>query len=110
MSIFVEAAEAHLQVLTGSQLAQLGYGLGQLGVQPPAQWMDNFLAQVQNHEHAVLCLLSAHPGLITAANALGETIDGSNCSKCHSSLAGMRSAVILTAADVTLIGWLVVCA
>lgn len=46
-SIFFEAAEAHLPGLTGSQLAQLGYGLGQLGVEPPAQWMEHFLTQVQ---------------------------------------------------------------
>lgn len=46
MSVFFEAAEAHLPGLTGSQLAQMGYALGQLGVEPPAQWMELFLTQV----------------------------------------------------------------
>lgn len=46
MAIFFEACEAHLSSLTGSQLAQLGYGLGQLGCEPPQQWMEAFLVQV----------------------------------------------------------------
>lgn len=46
MHIFYEAAESHLPSLTGSQLAQMGYGLGQLGVEPPARWMQSFLTQV----------------------------------------------------------------
>jgi hypothetical protein len=46
MSVFFEAAEAHLPGLTGSQLAQMGYAMGQLGVEPPARWMELFLTQV----------------------------------------------------------------
>lgn len=47
MSIFFEASEHHLSRMTGSQLAQMGYGLGQLGMQPPAGWMEAFLNQVR---------------------------------------------------------------
>lgn len=47
MSIFFEAAEVHLLGLTGSQLAQMGYGLGQLGIEPPGRWMETFLTQVR---------------------------------------------------------------
>ena len=61
MSIFFEAAEVHLPGLTGSQLAQMGYGLGQLGIEPPSRWMETFLTQV--------CGLGAASGLLVCGSA-----------------------------------------
>lgn len=46
MAVFFEAAEPHLSSMTGNQLAQLGYALGQLGVEPPQAFMEAFLTQV----------------------------------------------------------------